>query len=120
MALVSVALDIMPSRAGREALRSRRSRTRIYALIVVYVEAAYVVRVVLNLLDVAHEVGTRVHQLQGADAAVDRECGILKLVLVVRGVVELHAQVGLRLTERIGRHLGKDPVRLYILAGLCE
>src|ERR1700730_19454186 len=58
MALVSVSLDIMPGRAGREALRSRRSCTWIYALIVVHIEAAYVVRVVLNLLDVSHEVGT--------------------------------------------------------------
>src|ERR1700722_5511221 len=120
MALVSVALDIMPGRAGCEALRSRSSRTWIYALIVVHVEAAYVARVVLNLLDISHEVGARIEELQDTDAAVDRECGILKLVLVVRRVVELHAQVGLRLTERIGRHLGKDPVRLYILAGLCE
>src|ERR1035438_6583227 len=70
MALVSVALDVMPGRARREAVRSRWSRTWIYALIVVHVQAAYVVRVVLNLLDVAHEVGTRVHQLQGTDAAV--------------------------------------------------
>src|ERR1700687_3145872 len=60
MALVSVALPIMPGRAWGEALRSRRSRTGICALIVVHVWAACVVRVVLNLLDVAHEVGTRI------------------------------------------------------------
>src|ERR1700684_3861055 len=56
MALVSVALPIVPGRAWGEALRSRRSRTWIGALIVVHVRAARVARVVLNLLDVAHQV----------------------------------------------------------------
>ena len=121
MALVSIALEITPGRAWREALRSRRSRRSwICALIVVHVRGARVVRVVLNLLDVAHEIGARIDELQGTDTAVNRECGVLKPVLAVRGVVQLHAEVGLRLTERIRRHLGEDAVRLDTLVGLCE
>src|SRR5258706_6388338 len=77
MALVSVALDIAPGRAWGEALRSRRSRTWIYALIVVHVEAACVVRVVLNLLDVAHEVGARIEEPHGTDPAVVSQRGSL-------------------------------------------
>src|SRR4029077_4289661 len=116
MALMSVALEIMPGRAGRETLRSRRiRRSWIYALIVVHETGAGVVRVVLNLLDVANEIDARIEETKGTDTAVNGECGILEPILVVGGVIQLGGELGLRLTERIRRHLGKDSVRLEIL-----
>src|SRR6202035_4247833 len=75
--LVSVALSIVPGRAWSEALRSLRSQAWICALIVVHVRTACVARVVLDLLDVTHEVVTRIEELQSTDTAVDRQRGIL-------------------------------------------
>ena len=51
-------------------------------------------------------------------ASVDGERGVLKPVLVVRIIIQLHAEVGLRHTKRIRRHFGKDAVRIDALVGL--
>src|ERR1700680_4176930 len=65
LALVRVALLIMPGQTRREEFRGRRmAPLGTGALIVVDVGPAGVLRVVLNLIDVAHEIGPRIKQLQ--------------------------------------------------------
>src|ERR1035438_10769501 len=116
MALMGVAFQIAPGRARRKASRRRGSRAWIYALVVVHVNAtASVVRIVLNLRDVSHQVGARVKQRQGTDTAVNRQRSILKPVLVVRRVEQLHREIGLPLIERISGFLGEHAVRLEVL-----
>src|SRR6202035_6060405 len=98
MALVSVALEIMPGGAWREALRSRRiRRSWIDALIVVHEPGAGVVRVVLHLLDVANEIDARIEEIQGTDTAVNGECGIRGPLLAHGKPIQLRGALGLRL-----------------------
>src|SRR5258708_12672802 len=63
MALVRVAFDIAPGRAWGEALRSRRSRTWINALIEVRVEPACVLPLLLDLIHVSHPATTPIDHL---------------------------------------------------------
>src|SRR2546421_3852217 len=63
VALMCVPLDVTPGRTRGEALRRGRCRAWIGALIVINVGATRVVRIVLDLLDVAHQVSTGVDGL---------------------------------------------------------
>ncbi len=84
MALVSIALGLVPGGGRREAGRRQPvRRLRAVALVIVRVYATRVVGVILHLADIAHEVRARVHGFERADFPVDGPGGILKLVLVV-------------------------------------
>ena len=122
---VSIPLGVAPRRGRRLAVRLGRIQTtgsvvtRIIALVIVDVRAARVVGVVLDLVDVAHQVTAGIHGLERANAAAQGPRGIRELVLGIRRVVQLHGVRRLRVAERIGAHFGEHAVRLHVLVGLC-
>ena len=101
LAQMRAVLVIFPKCARRKAL-SRRARrrivvsshrvvmeriARIVALIIGGIRPARIVRVILNLVDAPVEVGSCVNELELVYTAVNRQCRVLELVLVVGWVI---------------------------------
>ncbi len=125
--LVHVALGLVPGGARGEAgglqrgiVYERARARRAVALVVVGKYTARVVRVVADLIDVAHQVAAGVDGLQIAELAVHRPGGALELVLVVGGVEQRDLE---RLQRRAIRGIGllvEHSPCVHVLIGLGD
>ena len=113
LAVVRDPLDFRPGRTRRVAVAGGGVGARVAGALVVEADsAARVVRIVLLLIDVAHQIGTTVDQLEVVDISIDDQRGVFELVLVVRRVERVHRQGRQRLAaDRLGERIELGALR---------
>src|SRR5882672_11463670 len=88
MTLMGIVFRLVPGGARRITLRSQSvRRLGAMTLVIVRIHTTRIIRVVLDLTDVAHEIGSRVDGFEVAESPIDRQGGIFVSILV-EGVVE--------------------------------
>jgi len=83
MALMGIVFRLVPCGARRITLRSQSiRRLGAMTLVIVRIHTTRIIRVVLYLAHVAHEIRSRVDRFEVAESSIDRQGCIFELVLV--------------------------------------
>jgi len=121
MALMRVAQRLVPGGARRVAGRDQAvCRFGTVALVVVRINTARIVGVVLNRLDVTHEIRACIHRLERADAPIEHPGGVLELVLVEGRIEQRDRLRRKRYAVRARRHLVEHALGIHILVALRD
>ena len=125
MALMRSAHGAVPSRTRRIALGVRVEPgdgifRAGHALIIVGVEAAGIVRIILALFDITHQVTTGVHGLERTEAPVDSQRRVFELILVIRRIEERDRQIRQPLSIGPGGHLIEYALCVHVLVRLVS